>query len=198
MRYCANWESSVFLILLHLLPFFRLSPFCFLPLSLSLSLSLSPPPSFPLSYTFLFSFSFSLPYLSPSFSSHIRSRGTRFASLLPSHRRISRKSSGVGLGLPGRTAWKDSPNPIAVSVPHSVFPSSLRPLPFLPVSPFSFSWNHFNSIPQLLLPIGSSDCRGIAHHRLSTFGRSSFESFVTTNQSRDAVNSINPAVGNDG
>lgn len=54
-------------------------------------------------------------------------------SLLPSHRRFSRKSSRVGLGLLARTAWKDSPDPIAVSVPHLLLP---LPVTFSPVSSF--------------------------------------------------------------
>lgn len=72
-------------------------------------------------------------HYSPSFFSSPSVRCSPPPSLLPSHRRISRKSSRVGLGLLARTAWKDSPDPIAVSVPHL-----LRPLPvtFPPASSF--------------------------------------------------------------
>jgi len=141
-------------------------PFIFLFFSL-LSLRSILRFSFPLFLSFsLFLVLLSILQLSAPF--HLRSRDARFVSLLPSHRRISRKSSRVGLGLLARTAWKDSPDPIAVSVHHSPLARYL----FCQHLPFSFSWNHFDSIPQLLLPVGSPDCCGIACDRLSPFGRS--------------------------
>lgn len=99
-------NQSVFLILLHLLPCFHLL-FRFPCLSLSLSLSASSffrPSSHPFIFFSLFLSSLLFTFLHFSIPFHLRSRDAHLASLLPSHRRISRKSSRVGLGLPTRTA----------------------------------------------------------------------------------------------
>lgn len=138
--------------------------------------------SSPLFFSVCSSWSFFLAHVTTlhlSASFHLHSYDAHLASLLPSHRRISRKSSRVGLGLLARTAWKDSPDPIAVSVPHLLPPLTryLSSSIFLLASreitltrSRSFCWPS-----SLLIAVES---RAIVYHSLiATF----LETFVTAN-----------------